>query len=46
MSKMFEQIKTWYDSGLWSVSRVHNAVLKGKITPAEFEQITGLPYGE
>ena len=41
MSKMYEKIKKWYDIGLWSNSKVADAVEKGLITPAEYEQITG-----
>lgn len=44
MSKMYRQIKKWYDAGLWSKARVHDAVIKGKLTPAEYEQITGVQY--
>lgn len=44
-SKMFEKIKGWYETGAWPKSWVYNAVGKGKITPAEYEEITGEPYG-
>ena len=44
MSPMFEKIKGWYESGLWSKKRVHDAVVKGKITPEEYEIITGDPF--
>lgn len=45
-SKMFDKIKKYYDDGLWSISRVRDAVEKGKITAEEFEEITGQPYDE
>ena len=44
MSKMFNNIKKWYDHGLWSKEKVHNAVVKGQITPEEYTLITGDPY--
>lgn len=40
------KIKKYYDKGLWDIDRVHKAVEKGKITPEEFEEITGQPYEE
>lgn len=42
-SKMFEKIKAWYDSGVWSKQWVYNAVGK-KITAEEYEEITGEVY--
>lgn len=45
-SKMFDKIKYWYDNGMWSIGMVRNAVVKGKITPEEFTEITGEPYNE
>ena len=44
MSKHFEQVKRYYDKGLWSIERVRNAVLKGWITEAEFFLITQEEY--
>lgn len=41
---MFEKIKKWYDQGLWTKRMVADAVKKGKITPEEYEIITGEPY--
>lgn len=46
MSSKFQKVKAYYDKGLWSTDRVRNAVLHGWITAAEFEIITGQPYGE
>ena len=43
MSK-FEMVKDFYDRGLWSITRVRNAVIKGWITPEQFTEITGEPY--
>lgn len=43
-SKMFYKIKAWYDAGAWSKQWVHDAVGKGKITAAEYEEITGETY--
>ena len=43
-SKNFEKIKKWYDSGLWSKEQVKKAVVKGQITAAEYQEITGEPY--
>lgn len=41
MSKRFEQVKGFYDAGLWSIHRVADAVKKGWITQEEFALITG-----
>lgn len=43
MSK-FEMVKDFYDRGLWSKTRVRNAVIKGWITADEYELIVGEPY--
>ena len=40
---MFEKIKHYYESGLWSLERVKNVVGKA-ITAEEFKQITGTSY--
>lgn len=45
-SKMFEKIKKYYDDGLWNKEMVRNAVIKGKITAEEYEEITGEPYAD
>ena len=44
MSKHFKKVKMYYDSGLWNLERVRNAVVKGWITEAEFKEITGEDY--
>lgn len=41
-SKRYEQVKGYYDKGLWSAKRVHNAVVKGWITQAECDEILGV----
>lgn len=41
---MFEKIKKWYESGMWTKKQVRNAVVKGKITEAEYTEITGEEY--
>lgn len=43
-SPKYEKVKTYYDCGLWSDGMVRNAVVKGWITPAEYEEITGRIY--
>lgn len=42
---MFEKIKDYYDTGLWSIQRVWNVVGKvNGITEAEYQEITGYAY--
>ena len=41
---MFEKIKKWYESGMWTKKMVRNAVIKGKITEDEYTEITGEEY--
>ncbi len=43
-SAKFNKVKQWYDLKMWSEGRVHNAVVKGWITEAEFQEITGKVY--
>ena len=43
MSKNFKKVKNYYDKGLWSEARVHEAVGKW-ITAEEYEIIVGKPY--
>lgn len=45
-SKNFERVKNYYDTGLWSIVKVRNAVVKGWITDAEFQEITGESLSE
>lgn len=46
MSKMYEKIKEYYNTGLWSEERVRNMVIKGIITEEEFYEITREFYNE
>ena len=41
---MFEKIKKWYESAMWTKKMVRNAVVKGKITEEEYTEITGEEY--
>lgn len=42
----YEKVKGYFDKGLWTVSMVHNAVLKGWITAAQFSEITDEEYDD
>ena len=46
MSKMYEKVKSYYDTGLWSEERVRNMVVKGVITEEEYASIVGKEYEE
>ena len=46
MSNKFEKVKSYYERGMWDISRVRNAVVKGWITAEEFFMITDEIYGE
>ena len=46
MSKMYDKIKSYYDSGLWSEVRVRHMVVKGIITEEEYKAIIGKEYKE
>ena len=46
MSKMYEKIKEYYNTGLWSEERVRNMVVKGVITEEEYDSIVGKEYEE
>lgn len=43
-SPKYDKVKAYYDTGLWSKAKVHNAVVKGWITAAEYKEITGEDY--
>ena len=43
---MFEKVKRFYDMGLYSKAQVAQFVKKGKLTPAQYQKITGEPYEE
>ncbi len=38
---MYEKVKRFYEAGLYSKEQVAAFVRKGKLTPAEYEEITG-----
>lgn len=40
---MYDMVKKYYDTGLWSIDRVYNVVGKA-ITEEEYQQITGFVY--
>ena len=40
----FEKIKLYYETGLWDINRVKDAVVKGKITAEQFKEITEQAY--
>ena len=46
MSNFAKKVKKFYDDGLWSKARVRDAVEKGKITEAEYEEIVGEPFAD
>ena len=41
-----ERLKRWYESGLWTDKMVRTAVVKKKLTPEQYAEITGKPYEE
>lgn len=45
-SKKYNTVKKYYDMGMWSISMVANAVVKGWITATEYESITHAAYSE
>ena len=46
MSKIYDKIKSYYDSDLWIEVRVRNMVVKGIITEEEYKAIIGKEYKE
>ena len=46
MSSKYEKVKSYYERGLWNISRVRNAVVKGWITSEEYFVMTGQAYEE
>ena len=46
MNKIYDKIKSYYDSSLWSEVRVRNMVIKGIITEEEYASIVGKEYKE
>lgn len=45
-SKKFDTVKRYYDTGLWPINRVRDAVAKNWIAPEEYEEITGERYDD
>ncbi len=43
-SEKFELVKGYYDSGKWKKKAIRNAVVRGWITAAEYEEIVGEPF--
>lgn len=43
-SKFYTMAKRNYEKGLWNIEMLRNFVALGRITAAEFEEITGQPY--
>lgn len=43
---MFDKVKKFYDKGLYTKSMVADFVKKNKITPEQYEEITGDKYEE
>ena len=44
MSEKFENVKKFFDMGMWTEQQVHDAVIKSWITAEEFTKITGSKY--
>lgn len=44
MSRMCRIVKRYYDNGTYSKEDVATFVMAGKITPIDYELITGDPY--
>ena len=44
MSAHYEQVKRYYDKGLWTLQQVKNAVVAKWITEREYKTITGESY--
>lgn len=45
MSKTAELAKKYYKEGKWSIEYLEILVQRGKLTKAEFTEITGKDYG-
>ena len=44
MSTHYEQVKRYYDKGLWTLQQVKKAVVAKWITESEYKTITGESY--
>lgn len=43
-SKNFEKYEGYYQAGFWNMEMLKNVTKKGKLTKAEFKEITGEAY--
>jgi len=43
-SPKYDKVKEYYDKGLWGITAVRQAVVKGWITESEYEEIVGESY--
>lgn len=43
---MKAKIQKWYNQGLWNAAQVANAVKKGILTEADYNEICGEVYAE
>ena len=43
-SEKFETVKKYFDMGLWTETKLRNAVVKNWITADEFKEISGKDY--
>ena len=41
---MYDNIKKWYDMGLWSAAQVRQDVLKNIISETQYKEITSKTY--
>lgn len=41
MSRRYELVKKYYDTGLWDKKWIRDAVIKSWITSSEYQEITG-----
>ncbi|MBQ7154866.1 MAG: XkdX family protein [Synergistaceae bacterium] len=44
MRKFAEMVSRYYDAGIWSKERVKDSVMRGKLSPEEYREITGEEY--
>ena len=45
-SRLFNTVKRYYDAGIYTDGDVAKFVEAGKLTKAEYKEITGKPYKE
>lgn len=46
MSRLYKTVKRYYDKGIYDDKNVATFVRAGKLTPEEYEDITGKAYEE